>query len=147
LQDLKPILASMQVAPLYETEPISDIPQRQFLNTAAVGATSLASDQVLAVFKALEMRARRTRGPRLGPRSLDLDLLLYGDLCVRNPELTIPHPRLGLRRFVLEPLVRIAPHWQVPPEGATVETLLERLEARQTVEPHPWSPLNPLAPD
>ncbi len=146
LQDLKPTLVSMQVAPLYETEPISGIPQRRFLNTAVVGATHLASDQVLAVFKALEMRAGRVRGPRLGPRSLDLDLLLYGNLCMRHPELTVPHPSLSLRRFVLEPLVRIAPHWQVPPEGASVETLLARLEPRQKVEPRPWSQPNPLAP-
>lgn len=64
---------------------------------------------------------------RFGPRPLDIDILLYGDLRSSAPELTLPHPRLRERRFVLEPLAEIAPDLRVPPDGATVRELLARL--------------------
>jgi 2-amino-4-hydroxy-6-hydroxymethyldihydropteridine diphosphokinase len=84
-------------------------------------------DAILALAKALELAAGRRRGVRLGPRPLDVDLLLWGDRIATAPELTLPHPHLRERRFVLAPLADIAPGLPVPPDGATVAELLARL--------------------
>lgn len=125
---LAPLFGPLQVAPIHRTAPVSPIPQPDYLNTAAVGITDLAADEVLAVCKLLEMHAgRRPRladEPRLGPRPLDVDLLILGDEVHTDPWLTVPHPRLAERRFVLEPLVEIAPGLAVPPDGRTVAELL-----------------------
>jgi 2-amino-4-hydroxy-6-hydroxymethyldihydropteridine diphosphokinase len=88
---------------------------------------SLEPGELLALAKALELAAGRRRGARFGPRPLDIDLLLYGDLQISTPELTLPHPRLRERRFVLEPLAEIAPDLRIPPDGARVRDLLARL--------------------
>jgi 7,8-dihydro-6-hydroxymethylpterin-pyrophosphokinase len=85
------------------------------------------------VAKALERAAGRRHGVRFGPRPLDIDLLLYGDLRSSTPELTLPHPRLRERRFMLEPLAALAPDWPVPPDGVTVRELLQRVRG-QAVE-------------
>jgi len=127
LGDLEAALGPLRAAPLYRTRPVSPIPQPDFLNTAALVRTALPPDAVLAVAKALERAAGRRRGPRFGPRPLDIDLLLYGDLQSTAPELTLPHPRLRERRFMLEPLADLAPDWPVPPDGMTVRELLERV--------------------
>lgn len=82
---------------------------------------------MLAVCKALEREAGRRKGVRFGPRPLDVDIVLWGDRVSDRPELTLPHPRLRERRFVLEPLAGIAPDLRVPPDGVTVRELLERL--------------------
>jgi 2-amino-4-hydroxy-6-hydroxymethyldihydropteridine diphosphokinase len=84
-------------------------------------------DAILALAMALEREAGRRRGPRLGPRTLDIDLLLYGGRVSPAPELTLPHPWLALRRFVLAPLADVAPGLPVPPGGETVADLLARL--------------------
>lgn len=89
--------------------------------------TALEPADLLAVAKALELAAGRRPGVRFGPRPLDVDLLLYGDRQSSAPELTLPHPRLRERRFVLAPLAEIAPDLRVPPDGATVRELLSRL--------------------
>jgi 2-amino-4-hydroxy-6-hydroxymethyldihydropteridine diphosphokinase len=89
-------------------------------------------DAILALAMVLERDAGRERGPgvpRLGPRPLDIDLLVYGGRTSEAPELTLPHPRLAERRFVLAPLADIAPDLPVPPGGETVATLLARLKA------------------
>lgn len=93
---------------------------------------------MLALAKALELAAGRRRGERFGPRPLDVDLLLYGDLQSSDPELTLPHPRLRERRFVLEPLAEIAPDLRVPPDGARVGDLLARLPPGERVERIGW---------
>jgi 7,8-dihydro-6-hydroxymethylpterin-pyrophosphokinase len=82
---------------------------------------------VLALGKALELAAGRRPGARFGPRPLDVDLLLYGDLRSDAAEMTLPHPRLRERRFVLAPLAEIAPDLALPPDGARVAELLARL--------------------
>jgi 2-amino-4-hydroxy-6-hydroxymethyldihydropteridine diphosphokinase len=120
----------LRVASLYRSRavsPLSTPPQPDYLNTAALARTALPPDAVLAVAKALELAAGRTRGVRFGPRPLDIDLLLYGDVRRDDPELTLPHPRLRDRRFVLAPLAEISPGLSVPPDGATVAELLARL--------------------
>ena len=94
----------------------------------------LEPGELLALAKALEMAAGRRRGPRFGPRPLDVDLLLYGDLQTSAPELTLPHPRLRERRFVLEPLAEIAPDLRIPPDHEKVSDLLARLPPEPLVQ-------------
>ena len=142
LRQLAAALGPLRVASLYRTHAVSPLPQPHFLNTAAVAQTSLAPEDVLALAKALELAAGRRRGERFGPRLLDVDLLLYGDRRSEAPELTLPHPRLRQRRFMLEPLAEIAPGWQVPPDGATVAELLETLGDQQAVERIEWRMAN-----
>ncbi len=138
LRQLESALGPLLVASLYRSRPVSPIPQPDYLNTAVLARTSLAPGELLALAKTLERDAGRRDGPRFGPRPLDIDVLLYGDLQLESPELTVPHPRLRERRFVLEPLADIAPDWRVPPDDITVRELLERLE-EEGVERVGWS--------
>ncbi len=140
MRRLAELLRHPRVAPLFETEPVSDVPQGLFLNTAMVGETDLSPADLLAVAKAVELAAGRRRGERWGPRPLDVDLLLYDDLVRDEPELTLPHPRLRQRLFQLAPLAEIAPRRPVPPDGTTVAELRDRLTgtAGRRIE---WAPL------
>ena len=131
-------LASIRVSPLFRTAPISEVSQPAFLNAAVVGRTSLEADELLALGKSLEWGAGRRRGPRFGPRVLDVDLLVHGESVLDSKELTVPHPRLAERRFYLEPLARIAAGLVVPPGGATVAELLAAAPVNQGVEEVPW---------
>jgi 2-amino-4-hydroxy-6-hydroxymethyldihydropteridine diphosphokinase len=133
LDQLQTALGPLQIAPFYRTAAVAPTPQPDYLNTAALGRTSLPPDAVLAIAKALERAAGRHAGPRLGPRPLDIDLLLWGDLTLSYPELTLPHPRLRDRRFVLEPLATLAPELAIPPDGQRVRELLATV-AGQRVE-------------
>src|SRR3954447_22004662 len=99
----------LRVSRLYETAPWGRADQPAFLNLAVALETPLAPADLLAVLKRLEADAGRTAGPRWGPRPLDLDILLYDSLTLIDPALTIPHPRLLERRFVLQPLADIWP--------------------------------------
>jgi 2-amino-4-hydroxy-6-hydroxymethyldihydropteridine diphosphokinase len=139
LSQLRASLGPLRVASLYRSLPLSPVPQPDFLNTAAVAHTDLPPEAVLALAKALERAAGRRRGVRFGPRPLDVDLLTYGSLCSDAPELTLPHPRLRERRFVLAPLAEIAPDLSVPPDGTPVRELLARLEGQLGVERIGWS--------
>lgn len=121
---LEDLLGRLDRSPFYGSRAVSPIPQPDYVNAAAVGSTTLPADAVLAVAKQVELDSGRVRGERYGPRILDVDLLLYGDLLVNRPELTLPHPRLGTRRFMLAPLADVAPGWPVPPSGRTVAELL-----------------------
>jgi 2-amino-4-hydroxy-6-hydroxymethyldihydropteridine diphosphokinase len=139
------ILGPLAVAPLYRSRPLSPIAQPDYLNSAVVGHTALPPDGLLAVTKALELHlGRRPGGPRFGPRALDVDLLLYGTVESLRPELTLPHPRLRERRFVLLPLAEVAGDWTVPPSGESIRGLLHRLPDDGSVEAvgaWPWPPL------
>jgi 2-amino-4-hydroxy-6-hydroxymethyldihydropteridine diphosphokinase len=99
------------VSSLWETEPVSGAGPAWFLNMVARVATDLPPEDVLAVLLAAERERGRNRGRPNAPRELDLDLLLLGDLKRDTPELTLPHPRLWSRRFVLAPLAEIAPEF------------------------------------
>lgn len=126
---LSATLTEVRVASLYCTAPISEIEQPDFVNTAATGWTECCAEELMGILKACEQLHGRRRGRRWGPRPLDLDLLLYGDVVSQRPELWLPHPRLRRRRFYLQPLSEIAPHLTVPPDGATVSQLLDKLPA------------------
>jgi 2-amino-4-hydroxy-6-hydroxymethyldihydropteridine diphosphokinase len=128
----------LRVASLYRSRPASPIAQPDFLNTAALARTALGPEAVLALGKALETAAGRRPGPRFGPRPLDVDLLLYGDERRDAPELTLPHPRMRERGFVLAPLAEIAPELRLPPDGATVAEFLARLGPLEGVERIDW---------
>ena len=112
------------VSTLRETEPVGVGQQPRFLNGAAALDTTLESRELLDRLLDVEQRFGRVRVPgEHGPRTLDLDLLLYGDEQIDEPGLTVPHPRLHERRFVLEPLAELAPGLVIPGRG-TVESLL-----------------------
>lgn len=111
------------VSSLYETAPIGGPAQGPFLNAVAVVETGLPPRAVLDLCLAIERAAGRSRGVRWGPRSVDLDLLLYGRAVVAEPGLQVPHPRLGERRFALEPLAEAWPE-AVLPDGTPVVALL-----------------------
>ncbi len=130
----------MCVSPLYRTEPVSDIPQPDFYNLAVVGLTRLGPEDLLSLLQSLETAAGRVRGHlQDGPRRLDIDLLLYGDVTSENPHLRLPHPRMRSRRFVLEPLERIAPDLEVPPDDKTVAQLLAELPRGEDVRRIAWA--------
>lgn len=141
LRQLEAAFGPLRIASLYRSSPLSPVSQPDFLNTAAVATTALAPEAVLALAKSLELAAGR-RSPantvRFGPRPLDIDILLYGDRTSDAPELTLPHPRLRERRFMLEPLAEIAPDWPVPPDGTPVRELLARLGDAQELERIGW---------
>jgi 2-amino-4-hydroxy-6-hydroxymethyldihydropteridine diphosphokinase len=107
-----------------ETKPVGGPnEQAEFLNGAALLGTSLTPQQLHAVLRQIETAAGRTRDGRWAPRTLDLDLLLYDDLVIDTPELTLPHPRMSFRRFVLEPAAEIAPDMRHPTIGWTIGRL------------------------
>jgi 2-amino-4-hydroxy-6-hydroxymethyldihydropteridine diphosphokinase len=116
-----------------ETEPVGGPPQGRYLNGAVEILTTLAPRPLLDVLKRIELEAGRVRTVRNAPRTLDLDLLLYGDQMSTGPDLEIPHPRMLERAFVLEVLVRIAPTRTHPVSG---RSLLEHWrELRRRVAP------------
>ena len=116
------------VSTLRETEPVGYLDQPRFLNGAAQLETELRPRELLERLLAIESRLGRTRGsgPRFGPRTIDLDLLVYGDETVEEPGLTVPHPRLAGRRFALEPLAELDPGLEIPGLGP-VQALLSEL--------------------
>jgi 2-amino-4-hydroxy-6-hydroxymethyldihydropteridine diphosphokinase len=117
----------MAISKLRETEPVGVGEQPLYLNGAAALDTTLEAPELLERLLAVEERFGRVRVPgEHGPRTLDLDLLLYGEEQIEAPGLVVPHPRLHERRFVLEPLVELDPGLAVPARG-TVESLLRGL--------------------
>jgi 2-amino-4-hydroxy-6-hydroxymethyldihydropteridine diphosphokinase len=115
------------VSSFRETDPVGVVDQPLFLNAAVALDTELAPRQLLGLLLSIERRLGRVRdGTRWGPRTIDLDLLLYGDEVVDEPGLRVPHPRLQERRFALEPLAELDPELVVPGAG-TVSDLLAAL--------------------
>ena len=121
----------MRVSPFFETEPEGYADQRPFLNAVAEIRTGLAPAEILAATRDIERRGGRTRTFRNGPRTLDIDLLDVGGEVVASRPLTLPHPRMHLRRFVLEPLSAIAPRWRHPLLRKTAKRLLRDLDRRE----------------
>ena len=110
-----------------ETDPVGVTDQPAFLNGAVAIETDLSPRELLEALLAVERRLGRERRERWGPRTIDLDLLLYGDETIDEPGLTVPHPRLHERRFALEPLADLDPELEIPGRGRVSE-LLARLD-------------------
>jgi 2-amino-4-hydroxy-6-hydroxymethyldihydropteridine diphosphokinase len=125
---LQPSIRNLRVSTFHDTAPVGVGPQPTFLNATAVGETSLGARALLETLLAIERDLGRERPFPGAPRTVDLDLILYGDAIIDEaPSLIVPHPRFRERRFVLEPLAEIAPDWRDPVTGKTVEELLRNL--------------------
>jgi 2-amino-4-hydroxy-6-hydroxymethyldihydropteridine diphosphokinase len=132
-------LCVTRVSSIYETEPVSEVAQMPFLNMVAeVGNPLPTPEQVMARLLRIEYLLGRTRDVKDGPRTIDLDLLLYADIESHTEFLTLPHPRMPQRRFVLQPLVEIAPRVMHPTLKRTATELLESLEDQTAVKR--WCP-------
>jgi 2-amino-4-hydroxy-6-hydroxymethyldihydropteridine diphosphokinase len=122
------LIGARRLSRIRETEPWGYTEQPRFLNAVAELETDESARDLLDRLLAVERQLGRTRaGPRYGPRTIDLDLLLYGDEVIVEPGLEIPHPRMHERRFVLEPLAELAPALTVPGHGP-LEALLAELD-------------------
>jgi 2-amino-4-hydroxy-6-hydroxymethyldihydropteridine diphosphokinase len=131
------------VSSVYETEPVGEIlDQPDFLNAAIRIRTELEAEALLDLCKAIEIeQGRMLGGHRHGPRPLDVDLLLLGDLELRTDRLTLPHPQVARRRFVLEPLLELDPELSLP-DGTALAGALAALGPGQAVDR-----VGPLRPD
>ena len=129
-----PDTAVVRASSLYDTEPVGVEEQPHFLNAVAQLETQLTPQQLLWNLKLIERRLGRVRSQRWGPRTLDLDLLLYEDLVLDEDDLQIPHPELAKRSFVLVPLVELDPLLVHPATGETMLALLQKLGARPLVK-------------
>ena len=114
-----------RVSPVYETEPVDYREQGWFLNLVVEGETALAAEELLAQIAEIEEALGRVREVPKGPRTIDIDILFYGEEAIRTPSLELPHPRIAERRFVLAPLADLAPELRHPVTGRTVREMLE----------------------
>ena len=120
-------LRILRVSSIRETEPVDVLDQPRFLNLVAEAETDLFPRQLLARTQRVELELGRKRLRPKGPRTIDIDILLYGDAVIDSPELTVPHPRMAQRRFVLEPLAELAPDLRHPVTRRTVREMLAAL--------------------
>ena len=133
LSALPGFITNLERSRWHDTAPVGVSPdQPRYLNGAVIGQTSLTAREVLERLLAIEREAGRTRPSLMAPRTLDLDLILFGDARIEEPGLVVPHPRFRERLFVLEPLAEVAPGWIDPATGKTISALLaERRAAPQ----------------
>ena len=125
-------VTNLQQSTWHDTAP-QGVPgeQPRYLNGVVIGETDLTARELLERLLAIEHAAGRTRTSALAPRTLDLDLILYGDHRMEEPGLIVPHPRFRERLFVLEPLAEVAPDWIDPATGLSISALLRRQRGRR----------------
>ena len=119
----------VSVSSFYETEPVEVTDQPWFLNCAVGLETALTAEQLMAQLLQIEQEMGRRRIQKKGPRTIDIDILLFDDLILDSPDVTIPHPAMQERRFVLEPLAEIAAEARHPGMKKTIREMLEELPA------------------
>jgi 2-amino-4-hydroxy-6-hydroxymethyldihydropteridine diphosphokinase len=138
LHEAQPRLAAegrvLAISSLYETEPVEFTDQAWFLNCVIALETDRTPQELIQAILRIEAKMGRQRLQNKGPRIIDIDILLFGDTIIDSPELTIPHPAMQHRRFVLEPLVEIAPEVRHPVLRKTIRELFDALPAGQVVK-------------
>ncbi len=134
---MMPLTAVVCSSSVYETSPVGMHEQPQFLNAVIELSTSLVPLELLRQLKIIEKKLGRKDTTRWGPRTIDLDILLYDDSVIESDELTIPHPRMTERKFVLVPLVELDPAVVHPLEQKAVDAILVRCSSTETVVKHP----------
>jgi 2-amino-4-hydroxy-6-hydroxymethyldihydropteridine diphosphokinase len=117
----------LRASSVYETEPVDGPPQGRYLNACLLVASALAPHDLLAALQAIEADAGRAREEPNAPRTLDLDVLLFGDRTITERGLVVPHPRFAQRAFALIPAADVAPQRRVPPGAETIATLRKRV--------------------
>jgi len=139
LSALPGFITNLKQSSWYDTAPFGVSPdQPRYLNGVVTGETDLSARELLERLRAIEHAAGRTRSAAMAPRTLDLDLILFGDKKIEEPGLAVPHPRFRERLFVLEPLAELAPEWLDPATGQSVKQLLSALLQRaRPVQPGP----------
>jgi 2-amino-4-hydroxy-6-hydroxymethyldihydropteridine diphosphokinase len=133
LNEIAAFAEIVKISSLYETEPVGNEEQPNFINCAAEIRTDLSPHELLTRLNQAENKLGRVREEKWGPRTIDLDIIFYNDLVMRDNNLIIPHPRAHLRRFVLEPICEIAPGFIHPELGVSVIELLKKLEDNKQV--------------
>ncbi|MEM1366762.1 MAG: 2-amino-4-hydroxy-6-hydroxymethyldihydropteridine diphosphokinase [Cyanobacteria bacterium P01_H01_bin.15] len=112
----------------YETAPVGGPQQPNYLNSCVCLETALSPLELLAMLLSIEGKFGRVRQEKWGPRTLDLDLIFFGDRIINDPQLRVPHPRYRERGFVLVPLAEIAPNWRDPSTGDKISELIDRVD-------------------
>jgi 2-amino-4-hydroxy-6-hydroxymethyldihydropteridine diphosphokinase len=125
LERLRELLEELRASSRYETDPVGVAEQPRFLNAAVVGRTTLSAHALLNRLLQIERERGRERPYAGAPRTLDLDLILYGEEVIDEPGLRVPHPRFRERRFVLEPLAEVAGEWVDPETGKSIQEIVK----------------------
>ncbi len=125
---MQPAVCIVETSPVYETPPWGFLDQPAFLNQIVKGETELPPTELLVLLKGIEVSMGREPTVRNGPRPIDLDILFYDDLVLDGPKLSIPHPRMEGRGFVLVPLADLAPDLRHPVSGKTVREMLDEAD-------------------
>jgi 2-amino-4-hydroxy-6-hydroxymethyldihydropteridine diphosphokinase len=132
-------LDGLRVSSVYRSAPIGNLDQPDFYNVVCSGATRKPPAAVMSSTREIERMLGRVRTVRNAPRTIDLDILAYGDLVLDTPDLTLPHPRLHQRAFVLVPLAEVAPDWRHPVLNMTAQEMLVSGGPFERIEP--WGEL------